>query len=93
MTVQAAVGTGVLGAVVGAGAVQEGTTGSPSGGVLAATGHGLVKQAAQSLPITGSSNIVLLSSVAFITIVIGLLLVGLARRHRLAPDGIAVGPG
>lgn len=84
MTVQAAVGGGVLATAVGVGAAHEQASGAPTRAVVAAAGRGVATEFTRTLPATGLGSTMLLLALAFLVLVLGLLLNGLARRHQLA---------
>lgn len=77
------------GAVLGAGAARELASGASGRGVVHAAGRDLAVQATETLPRTGLSQTLALLSLAFVLLVMGMLLNGLARRHRPLGGGWA----
>lgn len=84
MTVQASVGGAVLGTGLGVGAARVRAV--SFGGAheqVRDSGH-VAARAANELAVTGSSNTVLLLTLALMVLALGLLLRGLGRRHQAA---------
>ncbi len=79
MTVQATVGGAVLGTGIGLGAAGQGAV-HPARNVASGPSR-VLSQAGGELALTGSSDTMLLLATAFLLVVMGLLLMGLARRH------------